>query len=238
MRRFLVCGFRVNFMQHVAEICRAPAPAESDFKSTLSYYCARYYDSNIGRFLSQDAIGFYAGTNFYAYVGNSTVSLLDPLGLCPCQSNNGHPFFPPHTVGINVIGASGEAGLGSIGGSAVSGNVGFATSSSHMGLVASGAVATKAGNYAGGAPHQDVKTTGVYGAFVGVGPSLYASNGQPCDLQGPFKTLNFSLGIGFISWSGSLALGDHGVWQITFSPVGWGLGASVSAYTTNTKVSP
>jgi RHS repeat-associated protein len=207
-----------------------------------SYYRARYYDLTAGRFLSQDPIGFYAGTNSYAYVGNSPISLLDPLGLCPCQAgsdhpNSNHPFFPIHTGGL-VVGANGEAGLGSIGGSAASGNVGFGESGSHMGLVASGAVATNAGNYAGGTPHQDVKTTGVYGAFVGGGASLFVSNGQPCDLQGPFKTLNFNLGIGFISWSASLALGENGVYQVTFSPVGWGLGASVSAYTTNTKVSP
>jgi RHS repeat-associated protein len=81
MRRFLVCGFRVNFMQHVAEICRAPAPAESDFKSTLSYYCARYYDPAAGRFIREDPVGLTRGPNFYIYAFNSPINLIDPTGM-------------------------------------------------------------------------------------------------------------------------------------------------------------
>jgi hypothetical protein len=131
-------------------------------------------------------------------------------------------------------------GLGSHGGSAVNGNIGFGESNSHMGLVASGVVATNAGNYAGGSPHQDVKTTGVYGAYVGGGQSFFFSNGQPCDLQGPFKTFNFNLGLGILNGSVSLALGENGVYQITVAnPFASGdIGLSLSANTTNTKVSP
>ena len=212
---------------------------ESDPETGLYYYRARYYDQNVGRFLSQDPIGFYPGVNFYAYVDNSPISLLDPLGLCPCQTNNDHPFFPIRTGGI-LVGANGEAGLGSLGGSAVNGNIGFGESNSHMGLVASGVVATNAGNYAGGSPHQDVKTTGVYGAYVGGGQSFFFTNGQPCDLQGPFKTFNFNLGLGIFNGSVSLALGQNGVYQITVGNpfASAGIGLSVSANTTNTKVSP
>ena len=47
-----------------------------------SYYRARYYDPNVGRFLSEDPIQFLGGVNFYAYVGNSSVNFADPLGLC------------------------------------------------------------------------------------------------------------------------------------------------------------
>src|SRR5579859_2660694 len=104
MRRFLVCGFRVNFMQHVAEICRAPAPAESDFKSTLSYYCARYYDPSVGRFLNEDPIEFVGGIDFYRYAVNDPINLEDPTGFNP-QSGAGscNPCAnPPAPPGVNV----------------------------------------------------------------------------------------------------------------------------------------
>jgi RHS repeat-associated protein len=48
----------------------------------LYYYRARYYDPKIGRFLSDDPLGFEGGdSNFYAYVFNDPVSLSDPSGL-------------------------------------------------------------------------------------------------------------------------------------------------------------
>ena len=49
----------------------------------LYYYRARYYDPQIGRFISEDPMGFAAGINFYAYVGNNPVNANDPTGLRP-----------------------------------------------------------------------------------------------------------------------------------------------------------
>jgi RHS repeat-associated protein len=51
-------------------------------RSGLYYYRSRWYDPEIGRFITQDPIGFLGGTNLYAYVGNSPVVFIDPLGLC------------------------------------------------------------------------------------------------------------------------------------------------------------
>jgi len=49
----------------------------------LYYYRARYYDPNVGRFISQDPIEFLAGdVNFYRYVGNDPVNWVNPSGLC------------------------------------------------------------------------------------------------------------------------------------------------------------
>jgi len=215
---------------------------EFDTETNLYYYRVRYYDPATGRFLSGDPLGFFPGVNFYAYANNSPISLFDPWGLCPCSSSSSTPQkhpFPPITGGVSV-GASAEAGLGSLGGTAMSGNLGFGESGSHMGIVASGGIGMNAGNYAGGSPAQNVKTTGVYGAYVGAGQSFFISNGQPCDLQGPFKTFNFEFGIGVLAGSVSLAVDDNGVYQITVGNpfASKGVGLAVSAYTTNTKVSP
>ncbi|MBI1748137.1 MAG: VCBS repeat-containing protein [Acidobacteria bacterium] len=51
---------------------------EFDAESGLYYYRARYYDPQVGRFISEDLFG---DMNLYAYVGNNPVRWLDPLGL-------------------------------------------------------------------------------------------------------------------------------------------------------------
>jgi len=56
---------------------------ELDQDTGLYYYRARYYDPSIGRFISEDPLGFAAGINFYAYVGNNPVNANDPSGLGP-----------------------------------------------------------------------------------------------------------------------------------------------------------
>jgi RHS repeat-associated protein len=53
---------------------------EFDAETGLYFYRARYYDPPTGRFLSQDPIGFSAGTNFYAYVSGNPISRRDPSG--------------------------------------------------------------------------------------------------------------------------------------------------------------
>jgi len=53
---------------------------ERDQTTGLIYYRARYYDPEIGRFITEDPLGFQAGINFYAYVGNNPVNANDPDG--------------------------------------------------------------------------------------------------------------------------------------------------------------
>jgi RHS repeat-associated protein len=55
---------------------------ELDADTGLMYYRARWYDPAVGRFLSEDPIGFDANDpNLNRYTGNSPVQRRDPLGL-------------------------------------------------------------------------------------------------------------------------------------------------------------
>ncbi|MBD2459072.1 putative Ig domain-containing protein [Nostoc sp. FACHB-87] len=58
------------------------AGREFDSETGLYYNRARYYDANLGRFISQDPIGFGGeDANLYRYVGNNPVNATDPSGL-------------------------------------------------------------------------------------------------------------------------------------------------------------
>jgi RHS repeat-associated protein len=48
----------------------------------LYYMRARYYDPNVGRFISEDPLGFAGGdVNLHAYVQNDPLNTIDPFGL-------------------------------------------------------------------------------------------------------------------------------------------------------------
>lgn len=47
----------------------------------MYYYKARFYSPTLGRFMQTDPIGYGAGTNLYAYVGNNPINRKDPTGL-------------------------------------------------------------------------------------------------------------------------------------------------------------
>jgi RHS repeat-associated protein len=70
---------------------------EFDPETGLLYYRARYYDPKIGRFISEDPIGLSAGINFYSYVYNDPVNLVDPFGLLGARGPqpNPRPAPPP-----------------------------------------------------------------------------------------------------------------------------------------------
>jgi RHS repeat-associated protein len=53
-------------------------------ESGLYYNRFRYYDSQLGRYTSQDPMGFAGGVNSYTYVYNP-LSWVDPLGLMGCE---------------------------------------------------------------------------------------------------------------------------------------------------------
>ena len=53
---------------------------EFDPESGLYYYRARYYDQSLGRFFSEDPIGYRGKDNRYVYVLNRPVNAKDPTG--------------------------------------------------------------------------------------------------------------------------------------------------------------
>jgi RHS repeat-associated protein len=62
---------------------------EYDADTGLQYNRARWYDNSVGRWMSEDPIGFAAGDhNLYRYVSNASTNATDPSGLF------GDPFDP------------------------------------------------------------------------------------------------------------------------------------------------
>jgi len=77
---------------------------EFDSFSGLQYSRARWYDRNLGRFISVDPIGFGGGDiNLFAYVRNQPLWFRDPMGLQP----GGDVLSQPSTW--QVIGAAAAA---------------------------------------------------------------------------------------------------------------------------------
>jgi uncharacterized protein RhaS with RHS repeats len=66
-----------------------------------SYYRARYYDPQNGRFISEDPIKFMGGVNFYGYVGNSPLAHIDPTGLWSTEAHNQIIWNALHPCGVS-----------------------------------------------------------------------------------------------------------------------------------------
>lgn len=61
----------------------------------LYYYRARYYNPNLGRFVSQDPAGFAGGINQYVYAGDNPANFIDPFGLDSWPTGGyGFPYAP------------------------------------------------------------------------------------------------------------------------------------------------
>jgi RHS repeat-associated protein len=73
---------------------------ESDSETGIYYYRARYYDSAVGRFISEDPIGFEGGVNFYAFTYNNPTNLVDPGGLKVYPANFIGPLQPGDVKGF------------------------------------------------------------------------------------------------------------------------------------------
>jgi len=72
---------------------------EFDPEMGAYFYRARYYDQNVGRFLSEDPLRYPDGTGFYVYVNNDPLNLFDPLGLCPWEIHHRRLRGVPGPIG-------------------------------------------------------------------------------------------------------------------------------------------
>lgn len=54
----------------------------------LLYMRARYYASDLGRFINRDPIGIAGGLNTFTYVSNSPTNFVDPSGYAPLTSGD------------------------------------------------------------------------------------------------------------------------------------------------------
>src|SRR5690606_5753619 len=72
------------------------------------YHRMRYYDPELGRFLSEDPIGLAGGINPYLHAANDPANLRDPSGLqaeCPEHSRGWDPWAS-HCEGIPIYGVT------------------------------------------------------------------------------------------------------------------------------------
>jgi RHS repeat-associated protein len=65
------------------------ATKSSDAETGLIYHQARYYSSELGRFISADPAGESAGLNLYAYAENSPIGRFDYLGYATLMNYDG-----------------------------------------------------------------------------------------------------------------------------------------------------
>ena len=103
---------------------------EYDQETRLYHLGARYYDPQLGRFLSEDPIGIAGGLNLYAYAGNDPVNARDPSGtvviLDPVTVSGDGDSWYAGLMGLSsgdrggslggLRGAGGRGGFGGAGG--------------------------------------------------------------------------------------------------------------------------
>ena len=137
------------------------------------YYRARWYDPQVGRFISEDPIGFRGrDVNFYGYVHNDPLRLIDPTGLRRC-----HPIVGAIIGGL--LGAGGGGVVGGVLGAVAGGTIGGAGGT----LVVPG-VGTIAGAGSGVVVGAGAGAFGgsAIGAGVGIGAGINYCNGDDtCD---------------------------------------------------------
>ncbi|NWA38543.1 RHS domain-containing protein [Pseudomonas reactans] len=82
-----------------------------DLESRLHYNRHRYYNPDIGRYLTQDPVKLAGGINAYQYVPNPT-GWVDPLGLSRCPGEDGcKPTNRPENPAENVKVSEGDVEL-------------------------------------------------------------------------------------------------------------------------------
>jgi len=100
-RRYDSFGNLVNESHEAIDHLFGFTGREYDFETGLAYYRARYYDPSVGRFLSEDPLGFAAGdTNLSRYVSNSPLDSTDPNGKHRVYINGSDLYFQQESPGL------------------------------------------------------------------------------------------------------------------------------------------
>lgn len=123
MKAFISLGLFVAAIQTLAADEYSFASQTQDNITSTIFLRARYYDPEIGRFLTKDPIGIQGGVNLYQYAFANPINFVDPLG----EDALTHVFGGVKTVGgvleIAVGGSFGVAsswtGIGGVAGGAV-----------------------------------------------------------------------------------------------------------------------
>jgi RHS repeat-associated protein len=77
---------------------------EFDPETNLYYHRARYYDPNVGRFLTEDPVGFRGwDMNFYRYVRNRPNSYTDPIGLVTIDPTFNEDCLPALKKALDIV---------------------------------------------------------------------------------------------------------------------------------------
>lgn len=84
--RYAPFGALEDSLESIANPMRF-AGREYDADTRLYYNRARYYDQELGRFISEDPIGLEGGLNQYAYAENDPINKSDPSGLAVWDYN-------------------------------------------------------------------------------------------------------------------------------------------------------
>jgi RHS repeat-associated protein len=87
----------------------------------LNFMRARYYDRDVGRFISKDPIGYGGGVNLFTYVADNPINKKDPLGLWWDAIDFGNQYYPGFPDAFCSLGAGGFGTFGPVGFGADSG---------------------------------------------------------------------------------------------------------------------
>jgi RHS repeat-associated protein len=202
----------------------------------LYHYRARYYNPQVGRFISGDPLEFRGGdANLYAYVWNSPLNFLDPFGWW------GFGVSAGVAVEYGAVGV-GAGATGSVGGGGF-----FDGMRPSIGGFASGGAFAGGPGWGASAPPCPSKNNWALGGFAGGGANVFLTNANNVlDLSGPFRTYSFNSGWGLRILSIQFSIGQNAagqmIWNLSYGgplglpfPTGGGYGLDVSAYNTNTR---
>jgi len=186
---------------------------EYDDFTGLMYYRARFYDPKLGRFISEDPIGFYGGQiNLFGYVGNNPIGWKDPLGL-------------------DIVGFSGGASIwGGVPGPSAGGTGGILVGTGSDGF---GSAASYGGFYGPGHTAFDTKNNAGWAAGLGagVGPGVFWTNADKwCELGGDFETTI----IGFGPVAIQIDAGDNNTYVVQVNGGGAGASYGITHFRTHT----